>query len=81
VEGTWTGSLVPETGNPSTAHFALKQKGAELSGTAGPDAERQVDIAKGKVSTVKNVTSVTFEATQPNGILLTFDLKLVEGRL
>ena len=81
LTGTWTGSLVPETGNPSTAHFALKQKGAELSGTAGPDAERQVDIAKGKVSTVKNVTSVNFEATQPNGILLTFDLKLVEGRL
>ena len=52
-----------------------------MTGTAGPDADRQVAIANGKVSTVKGVTSVTFDATQPNGTVLKFDLKMVEGRL
>ena len=81
LTGTWTGTISREDGSPGSAHLTLKQKGSELSGTAGPDAERQVDIFKGKIATVKNVTSATFEATQPNGILMKFDLKLVDGRL
>jgi hypothetical protein len=82
LTGTWTGTFTPSTGgNPSEAHIVLKQKDAEVTGTAGPGADRQVPIANGKVTTVKGVTSVTFDATQPNGLVMKFDLKLVEARL
>ena len=81
VTGVWTGTLTRSGGDPGGAHLDLKQKGAELTGTAGPGADRQVAIANGKVSTVKGVTSVTFDATQPNGMVMKFDLKVVEGRL
>lgn len=82
VTGTWSGTLTPSTaqqGGP--AHLELKQKGTELTGTAGPAPDRQVPIAKGKVTTVKDVTSLTFEATQPNGAVMRFDLKVADGRL
>ena len=81
VTGTWTGTFTPSGGQPGGAHIVLKQKAAEVTGTAGPGADRQVAIANGKVTTVKGVTSVTFDATQPNGLMMKFDLKVVEGRL
>ena len=81
VTGVWAGSFTRTTGSPAEAHFNLKQKDDEVTGTAGPGVDRQVAIANGKVTTVKDVTSVTFEATQPNGTVMKFDLKLVEGRL
>ena len=81
VTGVWTGTLTRSTGEPSEAYIDLKQKGAEVTGTAGPGKDRQVAIANGKVTTVKGVTGVTFDATQPNGLVMKFDLKVVEGRL
>ena len=82
VSGTWTGPFTRSTGGePGEAHIVLKQKGTEVTGTAGPGADRQVAIANGKVTTAKGVTSVTFDATQPNGVVMKFDLKLVDGRL
>lgn len=81
VTGTWTGTLTRSTGDQGGAHIVLKQKGTELTGTAGPAADRQVAIANGKVTTVKGVTSVTFDSTQPNGLVMKFDLKVVDGRL
>ena len=81
VTGVWTGSFTPTTGEPGTAHIDLKQKGEEVTGTAGPSPEQQVPIANGKVTTVKGVTSVTFDALPPNGRVLKFDLKVVDGRL
>jgi hypothetical protein len=81
VTGVWTGTFTRGEGEQSEAYLDLKQKGADVTGTAGPGADRQVPISKGKVTTVKDVTSVTFEATQPNGLVLSFDLKVVEGRL
>ena len=82
LTGTWTGTLTPDGGgNPSSAHLALAQKGETLTGTLGPDAERQVEIVNGKVTTVKDVTGATFQATQPNGAVMKFDVKLTEGRL
>lgn len=82
VTGTWTGTFTRSTGgDPTEAHIVLKQKGTEVTGTAGPGADRQVPIANGKVTTVKGVTSVTFDATQPNGLVMKFDLKLVDARL
>ena len=81
VTGVWAGTFAPTTGGQSEAHMDLKQKGAEVTGTAGPGLDRQVPIANGKVTTVKGVTSVTFDATPPNGRILKFDLKVVDGRL
>jgi len=81
LTATWTGTLTRSTGEEGPAHIVLKQKGTEVTGTAGPGPDRQVEIANGKVTTVKGVTSVTFDATQPNGTVMKFDLKVVEGRL
>ena len=81
LTGVWTGTFTPKGDEPGGAHLDLKQKGAELTGTAGSRADRQSAIANGKVTTVKGVTSVTFDTTQPNGLVMKFDLKVVEGRL
>jgi hypothetical protein len=81
VTGVWTGTFTRSTGEQSEAHLDLKQKGAEVTGKAGPGLDRLVEITNGKVTTVKDVTSVTFDATQPNGLVIKFDLKVVEGRL
>ena len=81
LTGLWTGTATPTSGQPGGAHMNLKQKGAEVTGTAGPDADRQAPLANGKVATVKGVTSVTFDVTQPSGVVLKFALRVVEGRL
>ena len=81
LTGVWTGTLNRSDGGSSTAYLDLKQKDADLTGSCGPDADRQSAIAHATVATVKDVTSVTFDATQPNGSVMKFDLKLVEGRL
>ncbi len=57
--------------------FDLTQKGNVLTGTAGPNAERQWAIEKGAVDGSK----VTFQVQQPDGPFRTFTLMLVEGRL
>jgi len=80
LTGVWTGTLNRSEGS-GTAYLDLKLKDADLSGSAGPDADRQTAIAHGKVVTTEGVTSVTFDATQPSGAVMKFDLKLVEGRL
>ena len=86
VTGVWTGTFTPITatessGQPTTLHLDLKQKGEEVSGTVGETPDRQLPIANGKVTTVKGVMSLTFDVTPPNGIVLKLDLTLVEGRL
>jgi opacity protein-like surface antigen len=81
VTGTWTGTLTTGAGQAGPAHMELKQKGAELTGTAGPGPEGQLPIANGKVTTVKDVTGVTFEVNQKNGAVMKFDLKVADGRL
>ena len=81
LTGTWTGTLTRSDGQGGTAHLELKQKAAELTGTAGPRADSQTPIANGKVTTVKGVTSAVFDSTQGNGAVMKFDLKLTDGRL
>ena len=82
VTGTWTGTFTrAPAGDQGEAHLDLKQQGETVTGKAGPGLDRLVDIANGKITTVKGVTSLTFEATQPNGVVLKFDLQVVEGRL
>ena len=84
--GKWEGTFRMQRpdgteGDPRPVVFDLTQKGKELTGTAGPAADRQVAIANGKVTTVKGVTSLTFDATQPSGLVMKFDVKVVDGRL
>ena len=81
LTGTWTGTLSPDSGQSGGAHLELKHEGAVVTGTGGPAADRQVSIDNGKFATVDGVTTVTFSMTQPNGSMLQFDLKVIDGRL
>jgi hypothetical protein len=83
VTGTWTGKFTFERdGKPGEegAHVVLAQKGADVTGTAGPTAERQFPISNGKIETTKAGTTLTFD-TGRQGSYTHFDLKLVNGKL
>jgi hypothetical protein len=81
LTGKWTGTLTrtaPDGRSQSIdVMFDLTQKGKVLTGTVGPNAERQWKIEKGAV----DGSNVTFRVQQPDGPLRTFTLKPVEGRL
>jgi hypothetical protein len=81
LTGTWTGKLTRTApdGRSQTIDFmaVLTQKGKVLTGTTGPNPERQWTIEKGAVAG----SDVTFRTQQPDGPLRTFTLKLIEGRL
>ena len=81
LSGAWTGTLTPtgESGGP--AHIVLTHKGAEVTGTCGSAADRQTGTANGKVTTAKGVTSVTLDCALKSGVIMKFDLKVVDGRL
>lgn len=82
VTGKWTGTMTRTAPDGQTQSvnvmFDLTQKGKVLTGTAGPNAERQIAIDKG--GTVDG-GKVTFKFQQPNGPMRTFTLKLVKDRL
>lgn len=84
VSGNWKGTFTIMIDDmpprDDTAVIMLKQNGAEVTGSAGPNDSEQMPISKGKVETVKGVTTVTFEITADGPVIL-FELKLVEGRL
>ena len=81
VTGKWTGTLTRTAPDGRTQSiefiFNLTQKGKELTGTAGPSAERQWKIEKGVV----DGTKVTFQVQQPDGPLRKSALTLVKDRL
>ena len=81
LTGKWTGTMTRTApdGRSQTIDFMfdLTQKGKVLTGTAGPNAERQWAIQKGAV----NGSKVTFQVQQPDGPLRTFTLQLAKGRL
>jgi hypothetical protein len=82
LTGKWTGSMTRTApdGRSQTIDWMLDltQKGKVLTGTAGPNADRQWAIDKGgSVDSGK----VKFQVQQPDGPLRTFTLALVEGRL
>ena len=83
VTGVWTGTFTfKNTGGESrSAYLKLDQKDSEITGTAGPDADGQMPIARGRIATVNGVTTVTFEVGQPDGPPLKFELEVVSGRL
>lgn len=80
LTGKWSGSFVITFSDGDTrdskAFMDLKQKGAELSGTAGEAPDRQWAIQKGKVEGNK----ITFEV-QTEGPLVKFELTLTDGHL
>jgi len=53
VTGKWSGNFDITSADgrvkPDTALFTLKQDGNTLTGTAGPNAEKQMEIKEGKV--------------------------------
>ncbi len=79
VTGKWAGTFVitidGET-KDDVAYMVLKQNGAELTGTGGPNADQQWPIQNGKVEGNK----LTF-GVQSDGPLIKFDLALVDGHL
>jgi hypothetical protein len=76
-EGTFTMQRPDGTeGNSNAVVFNLTQKGATLTGTAGP-ADQQWKIDKGAVK----AGTATFEVQQPDGPLFKFILKVVKDRL
>ena len=81
LTGKWTGTLTraaPDGRSQSIDFmFDLTQKGKVLTGTAGPNADRQWKIEKGAVDGEK----VTFQVQQPDGPMRTFTLKVVKDRL
>ena len=83
VTGAWTGTFTfKNTGaEQRSAYLPLDQKDSEITGTAGPNADSQMPIAKGRIATVSGVTTVTFEVGQPDGPPLKFELEVVNGRL
>ena len=80
LTGKWSGSFnmtFSDGGSKEdSAYVELKQKGTELTGTAGPSSNEQWAILKGKVEGNK----VTFEVQSPEP-LIKFDLTLVDGHL
>src|SRR5688500_19094375 len=81
LTGKWAGTLTRTAPDGRTQSIEwmcdLAQKGKVLTGTTGPNAERQWPIEKGAVAGDK----ATFQVQQPDGPMRTFTLKLVEGRL
>jgi hypothetical protein len=81
LTGKWIGTLTRTAPDGRTQSIDwmcnLTQKGKVLTGTSGPNAERQWPIEKGAVAGEK----VTFQVQQPEGPMRTFTLTLVKGRL
>ena len=74
LTGKWSGSFDITTSNgetkADTAYMDLKEKGGEVTGTAGPAAEKQWSLRKGKLDGQK----LTFEVPMDDGGLLMFGL-------
>jgi hypothetical protein len=81
LTGKWTGTMTRTAPDGRTQTipwmFDLTQKGKVLTGTVGPNAERQWTIEKGVVDGSKT----TFQVQQPDGPLRKFTLTLVKERL
>ena len=82
LTGTWNGTMTrtaPDGRTQTIAFmFDLKHEGKTLTGTAGPNAERQWPLEKG--ATVDG-NKISFRVQQPQGPMRTFTLQVVNGRL
>jgi hypothetical protein len=81
LTGTWIGTMTRTApdGRTQSVDFQLNltQKGNALTGTVGPNAERQWAIERGSVAG----SEITFGVQQPEGPYRTFTLARVEDRL
>ena len=78
LTGKWAGSFnitMEGESHDDAVYIVLKQNGTELTGTAGPNADKQWPL-KGKVEGNK----ATFEV-QSDGPLVKFELTLADGHL
>ena len=78
VTGTWSGKVAATgDGEPKEEgiYAVLKQEGATITGTIGPRADRQQDIANAKLVTTKEGTTLTLDTGRP-GHVIHFTLKL-----
>ena len=82
LTGKWSGTMTRTAadGQSQTINLMgdLVQKGKVLTGTVGPNADRQWPIEKGGVV---EGTKVKFRVQQPEGPMRTFTLELVKDRL
>ena len=69
--GTFTITMPDGKTSDDTVHLVLKQNGDTITGTAGPNAEQQVPIAKGSITGNK----VMLEVPVPDG-MFKFDVAL-----
>src|ERR1044071_3219182 len=80
ITGKWTGSfnMVAADGGAkdSTALLVLKQTGADITGTVGPNEDEQHAISKGKIEGDR----ITLESTD-GGLSIKFDLRLSGDRI
>jgi hypothetical protein len=75
VTGKWSGSFKMED-NDSTAVLMLKQSGADITGTVGPNEDEQFPIQKGKIEGDKISIEVDHD-----GHTIKFELLLAEDRI
>jgi hypothetical protein len=73
--GRWQGKL-SVNGDETPGYLVLKQDGQQLTGTAGPDAQKQVRLDKGMVEG----DQATIEAS-PGSSVLKFVLRLKDDKL
>ena len=74
--GKWQGKL-SVNGDEMPGYLVLKQDGEQLTGTAGPDAEKQVKVTKSSVEGDR----MMIEANPPGGSVLRFELRLQDDKL
>ena len=83
ISGNWAGKAIAVVDGQSKEegmYAVLKQDGSAVTGTVGPRADRQMEIANGKIATGKEGTLVTFETGRP-GHVIRFSLKLANDVL
>ena len=71
LDGKWTGTATSPNGN-ETILMILKTAGSEVSGSAGPNEDRQFPIENGRLEGNK----FSFQLTGPNGGVFHFELTL-----
>ena len=73
INGKWSGSFTPESGDGGTAYVILKQSGNTVTGSGGPDANEQWPGLQGTV----NGNKVSFQVKSPaDGTVYKCDLVL-----
>jgi hypothetical protein len=74
LTGKWSGSFdisnAAGENKADSAYMELKQAGGQVTGTAGPNADKQWSIRNGKLEGQK----LTFEVAIDDGGVITFDL-------